>query len=180
MNKRIKKVTSLKCALESQILETKQIMKAAHNSLAQTEKVLEAQNFPLPNVSQTLACTDLEECDAGIAEDTDIVPGSDVYNEPIEQSMIALYQKKEATKEALKKLQESERELLNDFGNKDKALRIDERCRKVTPRNAPEVGQASPLSRMTTPFSAVPEHGPTSEGDSPNNHGSKDRTFLTR
>lgn len=163
LNKRIKKVTQLKCALEKQLLETIQIIKAAQNSLANTKRVLDGQNFIVPNASQTLVCKDLEEYDGGAAEDTDIVPGIDMYNEPVEQSIVALSQKSQATMDALDRLKESEAQLREDFKNKDLALRIDEMCRKVTPRNAPEGGRASPLSRTQTPFSAIPEHSPTSE-----------------
>merc|ERR1719335_395072 len=87
----------------------------------------------------------------------------DICNEPIDKSFLALSEKANATLDALQKLKESEAQLREDFKNKDLALRIDEMCRKVTPRNAPEGGRASPLSRTQTPFSAIPEHGPTSE-----------------
>lgn len=161
INKRIKKVRSLKAALEKQLLETIQIIKAAQNSLAHTNKLFDLQNFCVPNASQTLAVGDLEECEGGIAEDTDIMAQDvDICNEPIDKSFLALSEKANATLDALQKLKESEAQLREDFKNKDLALRIDEMCRKVTPRNAPEVGRATPASRTITPFQPVPEHGP--------------------
>jgi hypothetical protein len=147
MNKRIKKISSLKAALEKQLVEMVGIIKAAENSVAHTNKVFDWQNLPPSKAASPTGAGNKEECEGGTAlmkaaEDTDI----DVYNEPMDPSMVALSERTQATLDALQKLKESEAQLREDFKNKDLALRIDETCRKVTPKSifsyiAPEVGR---------------------------------------
>jgi hypothetical protein len=142
MERRIHDVENLKRQIEGHINETEQTMSEAEASLAKIKKKLDSHEAPLRCLNKQFSLrdrrTDREHIRDPVTDDMEN------HIDAVKKSVKILTAKWQSTKNILDHLKASRQQLQEDLKCKMLAWKIDDSCRKVTPKKAIELDRLDP------------------------------------
>lgn len=149
MDKSNHQTEHLKDQLVEQMRQVDATIAEAERSLARTKKKLESHNQPLRALNQQFALrdrrTDREHIRDGVTDNMEN------HLDSVKKSVKELTTKWQGTKNILDHLKASKQQMAEDLKYKNIALKIDDQCRKVTPKKAIEHDSLDPCSGRVHP-----------------------------
>lgn len=149
MDRRIQETERLRRQLEMQINETDATIAEAQRSLSKIKKKLDSHEAPLRGLNKQFALrdrrTDREHIRDPVTDDME------AHLDAVKTSVRTLTAKWQGTKNILDHLQASRAQMATDHKCKTMALKIDDTCRKVTPKKAMELDKLDPRSGRCHP-----------------------------
>jgi len=152
--RRAEETGNLKRKLEAQMREIDEVIKETELSLGKTKKKLEHQEGPLRALDTQMGMRGKQQPNDGTEQPRpcrqNTVLADPVFNEMeshlevVKKNVKALTQKFQNTETLLGHLQESRKQLTEDYRNKLLSLKIEDACLKVTPRKAMELDRTDP------------------------------------
>lgn len=139
----------LKEALMEQMRQVDATIAEAERSLARTKKKLESHNQPLRCLNKQFALRDRRTDREHIRDP--VTDNMEVHLESVKKSVKELTSKWQGTKNVLDHLKASKAQMAEDLKMKNIALKIDDQCRKVTPKKAIEHDALDPCSGRVHP-----------------------------
>jgi len=145
------RVVKLKRQLESHIQETDATIAEAERSLAKTKKKLDAHEAPLRCLNKQFSLrdgrTDREHIRDAVTDEMES------HLDAVKKSVSVLSKKWQSTKSILDHLKASKQQMLEDLKCKTIAWKIDDSCRKVTPKKSIELDRMDPRGGRCHPDS---------------------------
>jgi hypothetical protein len=142
MDRRTQDVAKLKTQLEGAIQETDATIAEAERSLQKTKKKLDAHEAPLRCLNKQFSLrdrrTDREHIRDPVTDDMES------HLDAVKKSVSVLTKKWQSTKNILDHLKASKQQMVEDLKCKTIAWKIDDSCRKVTPKKAIELDRMDP------------------------------------
>eukprot|EP00746_Dinoflagellata_sp_MGD_P165476 gnl/MRDRNA2_/MRDRNA2_94780_c0_seq1.p1 gnl/MRDRNA2_/MRDRNA2_94780_c0~~gnl/MRDRNA2_/MRDRNA2_94780_c0_seq1.p1 ORF type:complete len:549 (+),score=116.06 gnl/MRDRNA2_/MRDRNA2_94780_c0_seq1:89-1735(+) len=149
MDKSNHQTEHLKDQLVEQMRQVDATIAEAERSLIRTKKKLESHNQPLRCLNQQFALrdrrTDREHIRDGVTDNMEN------HLDSVKKSVKELTTKWQGTKNILDHLKASKAQMAEDLKYKNIALKIDDQCRKVTPKKAIEHDSLDPCSGRVHP-----------------------------
>lgn len=142
MARKLQEVEKLKRHLEGQIADTDETIAEAEGSLAKIKKKIDSHEAPLRCLNKQFSLRDRRTDREHIRDPvTDDMEG---HLESVKKSVKNLTAKWQSTKNILDHLKASRRAMQEDLKCKMIAWKIDDSCRKVTPKKAIELDRLDP------------------------------------
>lgn len=132
----------LKRQLEQHIKEIDATIKEVNSSLHKTKKRLDSHEAPLRALNKQFALRD-HRTDPEAMRDQ-VTDELESQLESVKKSVAVLTAKWQSTKNILDQLRQSRQHMLDDFKCKMISVKIDDACRKVTPKKAIELDRLDP------------------------------------
>merc|ERR1719473_1172120 len=142
-------VVKFKRQLEAQIQETDATIAEAERSLAKTKKKLDAHEAPLRALNKQFALRD-QRTDREHIRDQ-VTDDMESHLDAVKTSVASLTKKWQSTKNILDHLKASKQQMVEDLKCKTIAWKIDDACRKVTPKKAIELDRLDPRGGRCPP-----------------------------
>merc|ERR1719171_1627661 len=142
MDRKGQDVAKLKRQLEGAIQETDATIAEAERSLAKTKKKLDSHEGPLRCLNKQFALRDRRTDREAIRDP--VTDEMESHLEAVKKSVKVLTAKWQSTKNIVDHLKASKQQMVEDLKCKTLAYKIDDACRKVTPKKAIELDRLDP------------------------------------
>merc|ERR1719171_906987 len=142
MDRKGQDVDKLRRQLEHAIKETDSTIEEAERSLAKTKKKLDSHEQPLRCLNKQFALRD-RRTDREHIRDA-VTDEMESHLDAVKKSVKVLTAKWQSTKNILDHLKASKQQMVEDLKCKTIAWKIDDSCRKVTPKKAIELDRMDP------------------------------------
>jgi len=142
MDRRTQDVAKLKNQLEGAIQETDNTILEAERSLQKTKKKLDGHEAPLRCLNKQFSLRDRRTDREAIRDP--VTDDMESQLDAVKKSVAALTKKWQSTKSILDHLKASKQQMVEDLKCKTIAWKIDDCCRKVTPKKAIELDRMDP------------------------------------
>lgn len=151
----------LKRKLEAQMREIDEAIAQTEMSLGKTKKKLDTQEGPLRALDTQMSMRGKQQSNDSNHRDP-MFDEMEAHLEKVKNNVKTLTQKVQDTETLLAHLQESRKQLTEDYRNKLFSLKIEDACLKVTPRKAMELDRRDPRGGRCKAVSA--KRAPKKEG----------------
>eukprot|EP00746_Dinoflagellata_sp_MGD_P162508 gnl/MRDRNA2_/MRDRNA2_90098_c0_seq1.p1 gnl/MRDRNA2_/MRDRNA2_90098_c0~~gnl/MRDRNA2_/MRDRNA2_90098_c0_seq1.p1 ORF type:complete len:538 (-),score=121.64 gnl/MRDRNA2_/MRDRNA2_90098_c0_seq1:212-1780(-) len=142
LDRRVQEVDKLKNQLEAHIRDTDATIAEANRSLQKTKKKLDSHEAPLRCLNKQFTLRDRRTDREHIRDP--VTDEMESHLDSVKKSVGILTAKWQATKNILDQLKKSRQQMTEDYKCKMIASKIDDACRKVTPKKAIELDRLDP------------------------------------